>query len=151
MNMYAVRTSAWMKERLDTTRIARLECFRFDREASQQLPPGYDSGECCGILIMSTVDGESGAGAFHEISLKGDFVQWACAFQRINGLTLCDALQTTLLKHEAWGDERTAAVMTAIRALTRPPGSESGAMTALADCFRDSSFCFQHAEAYVIF
>ncbi|MBM7568668.1 hypothetical protein [Paenibacillus sacheonensis] len=149
--MYAVQTSAWMKERLDTTRIARLECFRFDREASGQLPPGYDSGDCRGMLIVSTADGESGVGVFHEMRLKGDFVQWACAFQRIKGLTLCDALQTTLLKHEAWGDERTAAVMTAIRALIRPPGDESDARTSLADCFRDSSYCFRHAEAYIIF
>lgn len=147
--MYAVQTVG-MKERLSTTRIDRIECFRFDREAARLLVPSCGSADCCGILKISTADGESGVGRFHEHVLNGDFIHWACAFQRIKHFTLADGLHEALVKQEAWGDARTVAVMVAIHELARRFDAEAG-VTWLDGCFRESSYCFQHAEAYVIF
>ncbi|QHW31366.1 hypothetical protein GZH47_11280 [Paenibacillus rhizovicinus] len=147
------RTKVFLQERMDSTRIARVECFRFDGEAARLLVPGCGSGDCCGMVKLSAAEGDWGAGVFRECRLKGDFVQWACAFQRVKRATLAEGLREALLKQESWGNARTAAFLMALQALASGSAFRSGTGAAgpLPASFGDPAYCFRHAEAYVIF
>ncbi|NBD25740.1 hypothetical protein [Paenibacillus glycinis] len=148
--MHAVQTRASLqRERMDMVKIERIECFRFDRETARLLLPECGSGDCCGILMLGTGSGELGVGVFRECALKGDFIKWACAFQGFKHHTLSEGLLEARIKHETWGDVRSLAAEAALRELAGGNGAPVG--KSLSDSLHDHSFCFEHAEAYVIF
>ena len=63
--------------------------------------------------------------------------------------TLSEGLLEARIKHEAWGDVRSLAAEAALRELAGGSGAPVG--KSLFDSLHDHSFCFEHAEAYVIF
>ncbi|MFC4812266.1 hypothetical protein [Paenibacillus sp. GCM10023250] len=148
--MQAVQTDAThRRERMDKVTIERIECFRFDRESAQVLLPDSTIKDCCGILMLGSTTGELGIGVFRECALKGDFIRWACAFQGFKHHTVGEGLLEASLKHDVWGDVRSLAAETALRELAA--GRANAPDEPLFVRLHDHAYCFEHAQAYVIF
>ncbi|AZN42916.1 hypothetical protein [Paenibacillus albus] len=135
---------------LQSCRITRIECYRFDPEFGRKLKL-REEADVCGLIAISTTTGVVGFKEFAipTRSLAGDLAMWAALFQRLKGLSLVDCIGYSQLKQEAWGQVRVELMESALMNIVEQ--INLGLDDIELPGKWDRAFLFHHAQEYVSF
>lgn len=100
---------------LKNCRVGLMEIYRFDCKMIEKQMPEIISGCNCGILKIAS-GSINGWGEYILPCEKrnADLVQWASVFNHLKGLSVSDALMFAESHAEAWGQDRTDLVKSAL-------------------------------------